>query len=227
MRLIPGQHAEGIDHAALADLAGNGDIDASVRLSTTGNPRLRARGERHPGPGPHRDRRLSSASIDIAPPGRSPALAQQPHAPTVTAMAAGPVSWVDPRLRERYLEHDGTVNDEEYGRPGGHLDALAAAGAQLSNARPVVLSVNAATRRASISDGNHRLILALEQARAGHHVLVPVLVSAEPSTHPGFAYDGTLGWPARPAIRRCIRRASPALTKAAEAEAERQARLAP
>lgn len=49
VRLIPGQHTEGIDHA-LADLADDDDeVDALVQLSAATNPRLQAQEERHPG----------------------------------------------------------------------------------------------------------------------------------------------------------------------------------
>lgn len=142
-------------------------------------------------------------------------------------MDTEPVVWVDPRDLEAYLEHDGSINDEEYGYDGAYLDILSESQACLTERSPVLLSVDAENKKASVSDGNHRLILALEDAKEGHEVQVPVRVTAEPSLHPGFDYAGEFGWPIKPPMRRCVRRKSAPLTQAAIDEALRQAAEAP
>lgn len=108
----------------------------------------------------------------------------------------GTVRWAPARDLAAYLEHDGDINDEEYGgRPGAHLDVLAEAGAGFDVDEPLLLAVTVrpdGRAVASVLDGNHRLLLTLAD---DPDALVPYrVVDGAGSRHPGFDYDGSLGW---------------------------------
>lgn len=90
-----------------------------------------------------------------------------------------------------FLEHDGTINDEE----GIHyLQQMADAGVCATFDDPVVLGLTNEQDQllASIYDGNHRLILAHEFY---HDSKVPVSIQWVESSFPGVPYDGRLGMP--------------------------------
>ena len=93
----------------------------------------------------------------------------------------------------RYLEHDGCINDDACGGvAGAYLAMLAEAGVCASEDDPIILAVidDDEGPRASILDGNHRLLLALAEDPTA---IVPYLIDREgDSSHPGFPYDGAL-----------------------------------
>lgn len=102
------------------------------------------------------------------------------------------VQWRPARDLAPWLEHDGTINDEEYATPGGHLAMLADAGAHLSADDPLVINVTTWDdgQRASVHDGNHRLILILAD---DPDQMVPYVIERDlESTFPGHPYHGEL-----------------------------------
>lgn len=105
---------------------------------------------------------------------------------------AGPVVWLRAGDLADLLEHDGTINDGEHGQPGGHLQAVADSMADLTETAPAVLAFQQradGTWAVSVVDGNHRLILTLDEP-GGPDRFVPVRIVDHAGTHPGFPYDG-------------------------------------
>jgi hypothetical protein len=86
-----------------------------------------------------------------------------------------------------YLEHAGDIN------PEGHFEAMLEDGIEATDEDPLVLYVSDewGELRASVWDGNHRLLVTLER---NPKAAVPYVISRSvDSSHPGFPYDGALG----------------------------------
>lgn len=94
----------------------------------------------------------------------------------------------NPKNLKPYLEHKGDINGP------GYLRAYMEYGIDFDEDGPIELGVfndEDGQLRASIYDGNHRLLIAIK----GKYPEVPYIVKWVDSLHPGFPYDQSLGMP--------------------------------
>lgn len=103
----------------------------------------------------------------------------------------GPILYAKANKFEPFLEHDGSINDQD--TPGDYLKLMKESNCRFDETDPMLFGVygEEGNLTASVFDGNHRLILMLEDSPEEE---IPYRIVRNPSnSFPGFDYNGELG----------------------------------